>query len=76
MNRARKLFQKRVTIQQEADFTNVPTATICKSIQLLVDELNRRGEPIHDFDNKGKLLQQIRILDKVYFLAAEDKDET
>lgn len=75
MNRARRKIIKRNGREQDADFTSVPTATICSSIQLLVDELNRRGEPLHDFDDKEKILQQIRILDRPYFLAAKEEKE-
>ena len=64
--------------QQEkvADFSNVPLATMCQSIQLLINELYSRGIPIYDFDNKNKFVQQIQIIQgKVYFLAAEENTD-
>lgn len=74
MNRTRRRILKKMASAEEADFTSVPTATICSSIQLLVNELIRRGEPLHDFDDKEKVLLQIRILDKPYFLAAKEDE--
>lgn len=55
------------------DFSEVPLATMCQSIQLLIGELRGRGFPIYDFDNKQKVIQGIQIIHgKVFFLAAED----
>lgn len=61
---------------EQPDFSTVPLATMCQSIQLLINELYRRGFPIYDFDNKDKFIQGIQIIQgKVYFLAAkEDSD--
>lgn len=59
--------------QEQADFSNVPLATMCQSIQLLINELHSRGYPVYDFDNKTKFVQGIQIIQgKVYFLAAEE----
>lgn len=60
----------------QPDFSTVPLATMCQSIQLLINELYRRGFPVYDFDNKDKFIQGIHIIrGKVYFLAAkEDSD--
>lgn len=58
---------------QEADFSSVPLATMCQSIQLLINELYERGYPVYDFDNKDKFIQGIQIIQgKVYFLAAKE----
>lgn len=63
-------------VQTEPDFSAVPLATICQSIQLLIDELMRRGFPVYDFDNKNKYVQGIQIIHgKVFFLAAEEGTE-
>lgn len=61
---------------EQPDFSGVPLATVCQSIQLLINELQRRGFPVYDFDNKEKYVQGIQIIQgKVYFLAAkEDSD--
>lgn len=57
------------------DFSAVPLATMCQTIQLLINELFERGYPIYDFDNKSKSIQQIQIMQgKVFFLAAEEAD--
>ena len=57
---------------KEPDFSGVPLATMCQSIQLLINELYRRGIPVYDFDNKDKYIQGIQIIrGKVYFFAAE-----
>ena len=58
------------------DFSSVPLATICQSINLLIDELRGRGIPVYDFDNKDKAIQGIQILQgKVFFLAAKEEDD-
>ena len=58
---------------KEPDFSEVPLATVCQSIQLLINELCRRGVRVYDFDNKNKCVEQIQIIQgKVYFLAAEE----
>lgn len=74
-----KKFFKQAAAAPEAeqpDFSTVPLATMCQSIQLLINELHRRGFPVYDFDNKDKFIQGIQIIQgKVYFLAAkEDSD--
>lgn len=59
--------------KQEPDFSGVPLATMCQSIQLLINELYKRGYPIYDFDNKEKFVQGIQIIKgKVFFLVAEE----
>lgn len=61
-------------VQDQADFSKVPFATICQSIQLLINELKSRGISVYDFDHKDKVLQQIQILQgKVFFLAAQEE---
>ena len=55
------------------DYSDVPLATMCQGIQLLINELNNRGIRIRDFDNKDKYVQQVQIIrGQVYFLAAEE----
>ncbi len=59
-------------VPKQPDFSDIPLATMCQSIQLLINELYNRGYPVYDFDNKQKCIQQIQIIqNKVYFLAAE-----
>lgn len=61
------------TTTEQPDFSSVPLATMCQSIQLLINELQRRGYPLYDFDNKKKYIQGIQIIQgKVFFLAAEE----
>lgn len=61
---------------EQPDFSNVPLATMCQSIQLLINELHSRGYPVYDFDNKTKFIQGIQIIQgKVYFLAAEEEQD-
>ena len=61
---------------EQPDFSGVPLATMCQSIQLLINELYRRGFPVYDFDNKTKFVQGIQIIQgKVYFLAAEEEQD-
>lgn len=61
---------------EQPDFSNVPLATMCQSIQLLINELQSRGFPVYDFDNKKKFVQGIQIIQgKVYFLAAEEESD-
>ena len=60
--------------QGQPDFSNVPLATMCQSIQLLLNELQRRGYPVYDFDHKKKYVQGIQIIQgKVFFLVAEEE---
>ena len=61
---------------EHTDFSNVPLATMCQSIQLLINEPYSRGFPVYDFDNKTKYVQGIQIIHgKVYFLAAEEEPD-
>lgn len=67
----------RVVEEQNEDpnFSEVPLATMCQSIQLLINELYGRGIKIYDFDNKDKCVQQIQIIQgNVYFLAAKEDE--
>lgn len=58
------------------DFNSVPTETICQSIQLLINELHRRGVRLYDFDNKNRHIFQIQIMQgKIYFLMEEEGKE-
>lgn len=61
---------------EQPDFSDVPLATMCQSIQLLVNELYQRGYPLYDFDQKDRSLQQIQIIQgKVFFLAAKEASD-
>lgn len=58
---------------EQPDFSDVPIATVCQSIRILINELRNRGYPVYDFDHKEKSVQSIQIIrDKVYFMAAEE----
>lgn len=55
------------------DFSGIPLATMCQSIQLLINELRSRGVKIYDFDHKSKCVELVQIIrGKVYFLTAEE----
>lgn len=72
--RQQRAFQMKMTQETQPDFSAVPLATLCESIQMLVNELISRGYPMYDFDNKNRSLQQIQIIkNRVYFLA--DREE-
>ena len=65
--------QKPVVAEAQPDFSGVPLATVCQSIQLLINELYRRGFKVYDFDNKKKFVQGVKIIrGNVYFLSAEE----
>lgn len=52
---------------------NLPIPILVKSIEMQLNILSSRGIKIYDFDNKKKVVKQIRIIgNKVYFLAEED----
>ena len=71
-----KQFSGQTAATEQPDFSGVPLATMCQSIQLLIMELYRRGFPIYDFDNKDKFVQGIQIIQgKVYFLAAKEESD-
>lgn len=71
--RNKNFFKQAAVEPEQPDFSNVPLATMCQSIQLLINELHSRGYPVYDFDNKTKFVQGIHIIQgKVYFLAAEE----
>lgn len=64
------------TASKTDQFSEIPTATLCQSIMLLVEELRSRGFPLKDFDHKERTLQQIQILGSgIYFLAAPEQEE-
>lgn len=63
-----------------ADATQVmrqlPVAAILSSIEMQINVLKERGIEIRDWENKDRILQQIRILGgKAYFLATEGSKE-
>lgn len=70
MKRAKK---KKLRKVQENQFADVPTLTICQSIQLLINELSERGVYIKDFDDKDKSLKQIQYIGgKLYYLSERE----
>ena len=70
MKRAKK---KKLRKNQENQFVDVPTLTICQSIQLLINELAERGVYIKDFDDKDKSLKQIQSIGgKLYYLSEKE----
>lgn len=77
MNRSKKLLKqqrKEIVKKDIPDFSGIPTEMICQSIQLLINELRRRGCLIYDFDHKSKIVHGLKILHgKIFFVAAEDK---
>lgn len=57
----------------DGDLSETPLASLCMGINYIMQELERRGAPIHDFDNKEKIVKQIQIIGgTVYFLAEEE----
>lgn len=59
-----------------ADATKVmrelPVSAMIASMEMQVDILSQRGVEIRDWDNKDRVLKQIRIIGgKAYFLAEE-----
>lgn len=63
-----------------ADATKVmrelPVSAMIASMELQIDILSQRGVEIRDWENKDRVLRQIRIIGgKVYFLAAEESDK-
>lgn len=57
----------------DGDLSQTPLASLCLGIAYIMEELEKRGKPIHDFDNKNKVVKQIQIIgDTVYFLAEEE----
>ena len=61
-NRA-TIVPNRTKKQEKADFSDIPLATVCRSIQLLIDELKDRGIRIYDFDNKEIAKVEIKAKD-------------
>lgn len=60
----------------DGDLSETPLASLCLGINYIMQELERRGKPIHDFDNKTKVVRQVQIIkDTVYFLAEEEQGE-
>lgn len=84
VNKAKMIKARRATAQSDrdnvsltracagGDLGTMPLATICAGIQILMNELIKRGKPIRDFDHKEKAVEQIQILGgEIYFLAKE-----
>ncbi len=54
----------------------LPVPAILSSIEMQINILRERGIEIRDWENKKRVLQQVRILGgKAYFLAIEDRKE-
>lgn len=54
---------------------NVPTPLILRNIEQQIELLSQRGIRIRDWDNKDRVLKQVRIIGgKVYFLAATEPE--
>ena len=67
---ARKLIQK---AENGKLFTDVLTAILCSSIQMMLDELKQRGLAVKDFDHKEKHVEQVQFINNtVYFLTKGD----
>ena len=63
-----------------ADATKVmrelPVSAMIASMELQIDILSQRGVEIRDWENKDRVLRQIRIIGgKVYVLAADESDK-
>lgn len=69
----RKLIQKAETGKL---FMAVPTAILCYSIQMMLDELKHRGLAVKDFDHKEKHVEQVQLINNtVYFLTKGDEPD-
>lgn len=65
-----------VSEEHQPDFSGVPLATICQSINLLIDEIRGRGIKICDYDDKERSVMGVQIIrGNVYFLAAKEEAE-
>ena len=70
---ARKLIQK---AESGKLFMAVPTAILCYSIQMMLDELKHRGLAVKDFDHKEKHVEQVQLINNtVYFLTKGDEPD-
>lgn len=73
-NEARKLGV--IPEAENPDFSRVPLATVCQSINVLIDELRGRGISVYDFDNKDKAVMGVQIVrGKVYFMAVREESK-
>lgn len=81
MNQSKKFLKQQKKIKNvkdvQPDFSEIPAETICQSIQLLINELKRRGCLIYDFDHKNKIVHGLKIVHgKIFFIAAEERHES
>lgn len=54
----------------------MPTSALLHTIETIVEVLIKRGQPIRDFDNKEKIVQQVRLIGRqAYFLAAKPEGD-
>lgn len=79
MNKARRRSNRTLRAIKAApqptgsEFDDVPVATICQSIEMLIENLTKRGYPVADFDDKDRTVKQVRFIGgKVYFLATKE----
>lgn len=69
---------KEIAQKNEADkaFRAMPTASILITMEYMLNVLKDRGVEVRDFDNKDKVVEQIRLIGgKAYFLAAGKSTE-
>ncbi len=54
---------------------DMPLPLVLRNIEQNIELLSQRGIKIRDWDNKGRVLTQVRIIGgKVYFLAATESE--
>lgn len=57
-----------------ADFSQASLVDMCQGMQLIINEIQNRGYPIRDFDNKDRVVYGIKIIGgSVYILAAPEE---
>lgn len=55
---------------------SMPTRALLQSIEVTIRVLKERGKEIRDFDNKEKVVQQVRMIGvQPYFLAAKPEED-
>lgn len=76
----RKPYKKQSeNMQKHNMLINTPIPILIKSMEVQLDILRSKGVEIRDFDNKSKVVKQIRMIgNQVYFLSVDDteKDES
>ncbi len=71
-----KKTEQEVALKSAIDvLRKTPTAVLLQSIEMSLNILKERGQEVRDFDNKEKIVQQVRLIGgKAYFLAAKMDD--